>query len=421
MSNTLVIILISLAFSAMFSGVEIAFVSSNKLRFELDKQMKSFASRILTLFYKHPDQFISTMLVGNNIALVVYGIQMANLIESPLSEYIDNSALIVFIQTLISTSIILMTAEFLPKTLFRIDSNVSLKIFAVPALLCYIVLYPISLLISFLSNIILRVLGVRLNKNSNDRTINKIDLDYFIQSTLENSGEKKGEIDTEVKMFQNVLDFSNVKLRDCMVPRTELIAVEQHTDWKDLMTVFVETGLSKVLVYKDNIDNIIGYIHSSEMFNKPVDWIKCIKPVPIVPETMAANKLMKLLMTEKKSMVVVVDEFGGLSGVVTLEDLVEEILGDIEDEHDVKNLVAKKINENEYIVSGRMEIDALNEKFALNIPEADDYVTIAGYILHHYQKFPMINESIEIGDYTFKVVKATSTKIELLRLKVKMK
>lgn len=421
MSTTIIIILISLAFSAMFSGVEIAFVSSNKLRFALDKQTKNLTSRILTLFFKHPDQFISTMLVGNNIALVVYGIQMANLIEHPLSNYIENSAIIVFIQTIISTSIILVTAEFLPKTLFRIDSNVSLKIFAIPALICYILLYPISMFTSFLSNLFLRILGVHRSKNAGDHTINKVDLDYFIQSTIDHSGEHSGRIESEVKMFQNALDFSNVKLRDCMVPRTELIAVEQQTDLKDLMNVFVETGLSKVLVYKENIDNIIGYIHSSEMFDKPVNWVKHIKPVPIVPETMAANKLMKLLMQEKKSMVVVVDEFGGVSGVVTLEDLVEEILGDIEDEHDMKNLVAQKIADDEYILSGRMEIDTINERFGLEIPETDDYVTIAGYILHHYQKFPKINESIKIGNNFFKVIKATNTKIELVRLKVNKK
>lgn len=416
MNATIVLIVVSLLFSALFSGIEIAFVSSNKLRFELDKQQKNFTSRLLNFFYKNPNQFISTMLVGNNIALVIYGIQMAILLEPPLRSVISSDTVIVTLQTIISTLLILVTAEFLPKTLFRINPNFSLKFFSLPVLVLYIILYPFSILTSLTSRLFLRLMGVRLVNHTADRTINKVDLDYFIQSTINQS--EQNEIDTEVKMFQNVLDFSTVKLRDCMVPRTELISVDYHTSLSELMHVFVENGMSKILVYKEDIDNIVGYIHSSEMFSKPKIWTQHIMPVPIVPETMAANKLMKLMMNEKKSMAVVVDEFGGVSGVVTLEDLVEEILGDINDEHDTKNFVAKQVNTNEYILSGRNEIDFLNEKFELNIPEGDDYLTIAGFILHHYQKIPKINESVEINKFSFKVIKATNTKIELVRLKV---
>ncbi len=419
MNTTIIVILISLALSAMFSGTEIAFVSSNKLRFELDKQQKNFTSHILSFFYKNPNQFISTMLVGNNIALVVYGIQMAILLDPFLRSLISSDIIIVIVQTIVSTIIILVTAEFLPKTLFRIDPNFSLKFFSIPVLISYLILYPFSILTSLTSKFFLRLMGVRLINHTADRTINKVDLDYFIQSSLDLL--EQTEVDTEVKMFQNVLDFSNVKLRDCMVPRTELISVEYNTPLNELMQEFVETGISKILVYKDHIDNVVGYIHSSEMFAKPENWKEHMMPVPIVPETMAANKLMKLMMTQKKSMAVVVDEFGGVSGVVTLEDLVEEIFGEINDEHDIKNFVAKKVDNDDYILSGRIEIDFLNEKFALGIPEKDDYLTIAGFILHHYQSFPKINESVEIDNFTFKVIKATNTKIELVRLKVNRK
>lgn len=419
MNTTILIIVISLAFSALFSGVEIAFVSSNKLRFELDKQQKNLTSLILSFFYKNPNQFISTMLVGNNIALVVYGIQMAILLEPLLRRLIPSDTVIVIVQTIVSTILILVTAEFLPKTLFRINPNFSLKFFSIPVLIMYLILYPFSIFTSLFSKLFLRMMGVRLINHTADRTINKVDLDYFIQSTIDQS--EQTEVDTEVKMFQNVLDFSNIKLRDCMVPRTELISVEYDTPLNELMREFVETGISKILVYKEDIDNIVGYIHSSEMFSKPKNWEQHIMPVPIVPETMAANKLMKLMMNEKKSMAVVVDEFGGVSGVVTLEDLVEEILGEINDEHDTKNFVAKKVGTDEYILSGRIEIDFLNEKFALHIPEGDDYLTIAGFILHHYQKFPKINESVNINKFTFNVIKATNTRIELVRLKVNRK
>ncbi|HIX21691.1 MAG: HlyC/CorC family transporter [Parabacteroides sp.] len=412
-------ILVSLAFSAFFSGMEISYVSANKLRFELDKKDKSLTSKILDVFFHNPNQFISTMLVGNNIALVVYGLQMAILLEPWIAQFVDQEALIVLIQSIISTILILFTGEFIPKTIFKIDPNFFLRLFALPLYLIYILLYPISKFSSLLSFLILRIAGVKNLKDSGVYTLGKVDLDYFIQQSIEDAPQDS-EMDTEVKIFQNALEFSNVKVRDCIVPRTEIVACDKEVSTDELRSRFIETGLSKILIYDENIDNIIGYIHSSELFKHPDNWLEQLCKVSIVPETMAANKLMRVLMQEKKSLAVVVDEFGGTSGIVTLEDLVEEIFGEIEDEHDMKREVARKVSENEYLLSGRMEIDTLNEMFGLDLPESDDYVTIAGLILHYYQKFPKLNESIEYGKYTFKIVKATATKIELVRMKVRV-
>lgn len=412
-------ILVSLAFSAFFSGMEISYVSANKLRFELDKKDKSLTSKILDVFFHNPNQFISTMLVGNNIALVVYGLQMAILLEPWIAQFVDQEALIVLIQSIISTILILFTGEFIPKTIFKIDPNFFLRLFALPLYLVYILLYPISKFSSLLSFLILRIAGVKNLKDSGVYTLGKVDLDYFIQQSIEDAPQDS-EMDTEVKIFQNALEFSNVKVRDCIVPRTEIVACDKEVSTEELRSRFIETGLSKILIYDENIDNIIGYIHSSELFKHPDNWLEQLCKVSIVPETMAANKLMRVLMQEKKSLAVVVDEFGGTSGIVTLEDLVEEIFGEIEDEHDMKREVARKVSENEYLLSGRMEIDTLNEMFGLDLPESDDYVTIAGLILHYYQKFPKLNESIEYGKYTFKIVKATATKIELVRMKVRV-
>lgn len=411
-------ILISMAFSAFFSGMEIAFVSSNKLRFEMDRNEQSLTSRILSIFFKNPNNFISTMLVGNNIALVIYGILMAEVIEQQLlADYIHNEFILVLIQTIISTLIILVTGEFLPKTLFKINSNFTLSLFAVPAFICYIVLYPISKFASGLSNLILRLTGTPINKEASYKAFTKVDLDHFIQSSIQDT-ENEEEINTEVKIFQNVLDFSSIKIRDCMVPRTEIIAIEDDATIEELKTLFIEKGISKIIVYNDNIDNIIGYIHSSEMFREPKDWHDGIRQLPIVPETMNANKLMKLFMQQKRSLAVVVDEFGGTSGIVALEDLVEEIFGEIEDEHDTKTYVAKSLGNNEYILSGRLDIEKANELFPLNLPESDEYQTIGGLILHQYQSFPKAHEIITLDKFQFRIIKVTATKIELVKLKV---
>lgn len=406
-----------MAFSAFFSGIEIAYVSASKFRHELDKNGNTIITRILDIFYNNPNQFISTMLVGNNIALVIYGLQMAELLEPFFLTYTDNYALVVIMQTISSTILILFAGEFVPKTVFRISPNFSLKIFALPLFIIYIVLFPISKLASILSNLILLLTGNKLFTDQKVSSLTKVDLDYFLQQRLEEAPEDS-EIETEVKMFQNALEFSNVRLRDCIVPRNEIVACEYGDSLQELKNKFIETGLSKVLIYKDNIDNIIGYIHSSELFFNPKDWNTRIREVLLVPETMAANKLMRQLMQEKKGVAIVVDEFGGISGMLTLEDLVEEIFGDIEDEHDVKTYVARKISEKEYLLSGRVEIDSLNEKFDLDLPESDEFVTVAGYILHHYQNFPKVNETIVIDKYSFKIIRMTSTKIDLVRMKI---
>lgn len=411
-------ILITMAFSAFFSGMEIAFVSSNKLRFEMGKSEQSITSRILSVFYRNPNNFISTMLVGNNIALVIYGILMAELIEQKLlADYISNEFLLVLIQTIISTLIILVTGEFVPKTLFKINPNFTLNLCAVPAFICYVILYPISKFASALSGILLLLTGTKMNKEASDKAFTKVDLDHFIQSSIQDSGNEE-EINTEVKIFQNVLDFSSIKVRDCMVPRTEIIATEDDATIEELMELFIEKGISKILVYQDNIDNIIGYIHSSEMFNEPDDWKQCIRQLPFVPETMNANKLMKLFMQQKKSLAVVVDEFGGTSGIVALEDLVEQIFGEIEDEHDTTSYVAKSLGNNEYVLSGRLDIEKANELFSLDLPESDEYQTIGGLILHQYQSFPKAHEIITLDKFQFRIIKVTATKIELVKLKV---
>lgn len=412
-----VYLLITMAFSAFFSGMEIAFISVDKLRFEMERRA-GLTSWVLTYFFHHSNNFISTMLVGNNIALVIYGILMAQIIEvHVLGGLITNHFLLVLVQTILSTLIILVTGEFLPKTVFKINPNLMLRIFALPLSICYIVLFPVSKLASGLSCLFLKILGVKLNKEASDKAFGKVDLDYFVQSGIENA-ENEEELDAEVKIFQNALDFSNIKIRDCIVPRTEIVAVDKSFSLDELKSLFVESGISKIIVYNGDIDNIVGYIHSSEMFRNPVDWRNNVKEVPIVPETMAAHKLMKLFMQQKKSIAVVVDEFGGTTGIVTLEDLVEEIFGDIEDEHDNTSYICKQIDEHEFVLSGRLEISKVNEMFDLDLPESDDYLTVGGLILNHYQSFPKLHEIITIEHYQFKIIKVTATKIELVRLKV---
>lgn len=375
-------------------------------------------SRILSYFFRNSNNFISTMLVGNNIALVIYGILMAQVIKVHLlGDLISNDFVEVLLQTVISTLIILVTGEFLPKTLFKINPNLVLKVCAFPLLICYVILYPISQLSSGLSYLFLRMFGMKINKEASDKAFGKVDLDYFVQSSIDNA-EDEEELDTEVKIFQNALDFSSIKIRDCIVPRTEVVAVDLTTSLEELKSLFVESGISKIIVYDGNIDNVVGYIHSSEMFRNPADWRNNVKEVPIVPETMAAHKLMKLFMQQKKTIAVVVDEFGGTSGIVSLEDLVEEIFGDIEDEHDNTSYVCKQIGESEYVLSGRLEIEKVNETFNLDLPEEDDYMTVGGLILNRYQSFPKLHEVVTIEKFQFKIIKVTATKIELVRLKV---
>lgn len=406
-----------MAFSAFFSGMEIAFVSVNKMRLEMEKR-DGVVSSIISFFLRNPNNFISTMLVGNNIALVIYGILMAKIIEQQLlGAFIANDFVKALLQTIISTLIILVTGEFLPKTLFKINPNLMLRLFALPLFICYVLLFPVSKLASGISFLFLRLFGVKVSDEVQAKAFSKVDLDYFIQTSLENA-EETDEVNPEVKIFQNALDFSNIKIRDCIVPRTEVVAVDKETPLEELKNRFVESGISKIIVYEGNIDNVVGYIHSSEMFRSPKDWRSHIKEVPIVPETMSAHKLMKLFMQQKKTIAVVVDEFGGTAGIVSLEDLVEEIFGDIEDEHDNTSYICTQIGDNEYMLSARLEIEKVNETFDLELPESDDYITIGGLILSRYQRFPKLHEMVEIGPFQFKIIKVSATKIELVRLKV---
>ena len=409
-------IFISMIFSAFFSGMEIAFVSSNRMLAEMDKDKQGFSSRLLQNFYHHPNNFVSTMLVGKNIALVVYGILIAQLFDNTIFKGMD-AAFTVPADTILSTLIVLFTGEFLPKTLFKSNPNRLLTIFAIPAYLCYVVLWPISRFSTMLSRIILRIFGFKVEKEKNDDAFTKVDLDYLVQTSIDNA-ENEDDIDEEVKIFQNALDFADTKVRDCMVPRTEIKAVEDNCSLDDLMTVFVDSGKSKIIVYHEDIDHITGYIHSAEMFREPEKWLENIQQMPFVPETMTARKLMQMFLQQKKSLAVVVDEFGGTSGIVSLEDIVEEIFGEIEDEHDSSNLVAKRLSDGEYMLSGRLEIDAINEKFDLDLPESEDYMTLGGLILHYYQSFPKLNEVVKIGRFEFRIIKNTMTKIELVKLKV---
>ncbi len=405
-----------MVFSAFFSGMEIAFVSSNRMLAEMDKEKQKFSGYFLQTFYRHPNNFVSTMLVGNNIALVVYGILFAELFDRTLFKGMD-ATFTVPADTILSTLIVLFTGEFLPKTLFKSNANRLLSFFAFPAYLCYVVLWPISRFSTMLSRVILRIFGFKIEKEKNDDAFTKVDLDYLVQSSIDNA-ENEDDIDEEVKIFQNALDFADTKVRDCMVPRTEIKAVEDNCSLDELMTVFVESGKSKIIVYHEDVDHITGYIHSSEMFRQPEKWLDNIQQMPYVPETMTARKLMQMFLQQKKSLAVVVDEFGGTSGIVSLEDIVEEIFGEIEDEHDSSNYVAKQLPDGEYILSARLEIDTINEKFDLDLPESEEYMTLGGLILHYYQSFPKLNEVVKIGRFEFRIIKNTMTKIELVRLKV---
>jgi CBS domain containing-hemolysin-like protein len=407
-------IFLTLLFSAFFSGMEIAFVTSNKLRFELDKKQRDLTSSILSIFYKYPQQYISTMLVGNNVSLVIYGLLMADVL-TPWLKPIGNQFLITLVQTILATVIVLFTGEFLPKTIFRVNPNLWLRIFSWLLLLFYILLYPISRFSTWLSMGILKILRVKITDTAEENVFSRIDLNYLIQETFESHQNEK-ELENEVKIFQNALDFSKVRLRDCSVPRTEIIALDYDTDVVTLKQTFIETGLSKIPIYRGDIDNIVGYIHSSEMFEHQNDWKKQINQIPIVPENMAAQKLMKLFMLQKKSIAVVVDEFGGTAGIITLEDIIEEIFGEIEDEHDNRGYMAEQTGEKEYIFSGRLEVKTANTKFNLQIPESDEYETIAGFILNNHQHFPKLNEVIRIEGFTIKCVKVTNNRIELVKM-----
>lgn len=421
MYTDLIVIGITILFSFFFSGMEIAFVSSNKMTLELDKQQKNITAAILRIFDENPSQYVATMLVGNNVALVVYGISVSNILEPMLSNFIQSDVLILLLKTIISTLIILFTAEFLPKAIFRANSNGALRAFAVPVLLFYILLWPIANFSMFLSKGILRIfLGKKTVDDSDDKVFTRVDLDHYVNQSEQSDSESNEQPDNEIKLFKNALDFSKVRLRDCMMPRTELIAVDELDSVDELRKKFVDSGHSKILVYRDNIDNIIGYVHSSQMFTDPTSIKSMVNQLSIVPETMAAKRLLGLFFQKRKSIALVVDEFGGTSGLVTTEDILEEIFGDIEDEHDIDTWVFKPVREKEnveWIVSARFDIGSLNEKLPIPIPEDDDYDTLAGYIIDNCESIPKVNTVIEIDAYQFRILKASSTRIELVLIK----
>ena len=415
-SYNIIAILITMVLSAFFSGMEIAFVSSNRLLMKVGKDQSGLAQHCLKVFYDNPNGFVSTMLVGNNIVLVVYGILFSRIFDGLWQLVgITNDATLVMLDSVCSTLVILFTGEFLPKTLFKSNPNRLMSLFAPLAYLFYIVLWPVSRFSTLLSRLFLRMLSVKMDEGENDGTFTKIDLDYLVQSSIDNA-PKDGEVEEEVKIFQNALDFPDLKVRDCMVPRTEINAVSYDCTVEELQQKFVESGNSKILIYKEDIDHIVGYIHSLELFRARDAWHDHIRQLPFVPETMAAQKLMQIFLGQKKSLGVVVDEFGGTSGIVSLEDIVEEIFGDIEDEHDSTNYVARQLQDGDYLLSGRLEIDKANELFNLGLPESGEYKTISGLILSAYQSFPKLNEVVTVGKYQFKIVKKTMTKIELVRL-----
>ncbi|MCR4583406.1 MAG: hemolysin family protein [Prevotella sp.] len=421
-------LIVTMLFSAFFSGMEIAFVSSNRMLAEMD-QKDGPAQRAIRMFYQHPNNFVSTMLVGNNIALVIYGILFAMIFDATLFAPLSDGARVTA-DTLLSTLVVLFTGEFLPKTFFKSNPNRMLTLFAIPAWLCYVILWPISRFSTMLAKGLMRLFGVKMAKEGDDKGFTKVDLDYLVQSSIDNATDED-QIGEEVKIFQNALDFSETKVRDCMVPRTEMDAVADTASIEELMQTFVESGHSKIIVYHEDIDHIVGYIHSSDMFklygrgelkegsqHSQIKDSRLIREITFVPETMLASRLMASLMQQKRSLAVVVDEFGGTSGLVSLEDVMEEITGEIEDEHDSNTYVARQLSDNEYLLSARLEIEKVNELFGLSLPEADDYMTLGGLILHEYQSFPKLNEVVQIGRYQFKIVKNTATKIELVRLKV---
>ena len=417
--DLLFIIITSILFSAFFSGMEIAFISANKLRLELDKQQNALYSRLISLYTQHPAQFIATLLIGNNVALVIYGIAFAKLLQPSLDQYLPGS-LVLLVQILFSTIIILATAEYLPKMFFRINPNGILKFFTLPIAFFYFLFYPITRFTMGLSKIILKVFLNEDIKNVNEKIVfNRVDLDHFVNE-LDNASvsQNKEEIDNEVKLFRNALDFSKVKLREIMVPRTEMVVMDIHSTVEELRQKFIETGYSRILFYAENIDNIVGYIHQSVIFTNPDSITSNLSKVLIVPETMPASKLLSKFIQHRLSIAIVVDEFGGTSGMVTSEDILEEIFGEIEDEHDTVYLVEKQVAPDEFVISGRVELDELNEKFNLGFPENEDYETLAGFILCHYESIPKINTIINIGQYRFKILKATNTKIELVQLNI---
>lgn len=415
--DSIIIIIISLLFSAFFSGMEIAYVTSNKLHLELLKQKGGFGAKFVTPLLNNPSRFIATMLVGNNIALVVYGIEMANLIEPKIRVYTDLNVLVILIQTIISSLMVLITAEFLPKVFFEINANRLLKFFIIPVwIIYYFLYYPTSIILN-ISNFFLKVFFSSTNKDTKP-VFARVDLHKFIEE-LTKAKSNSENIDPEIQIFQNALDFSQIKARECMIPRNEIKSVDIEDSIKNLSEKFINTGLSKILVYRGNMDKIIGYIHSFELFKKPKDIKSILLPILLIPETKTVNHILDLFIKKRKSIALVIDEFGGTSGLLTIEDVVEQLFGEIEDEHDKIELINKKISDYEYIFSGRHKIDFLNEKYNLLLPDSEDYETLSGLIVYFNENIPKINSVIEINQFQFEVLEVKMTKVQKVKLTIR--
>ena len=400
--------------------MEIAFISSSNLKHQLDVKRNVLPAKILSAFYSHPSRFIGALLLGNNVALVVYGIAMAGLLEPLIIQMLPTSlnseVIVLLIQTLISTFIILITAEFFPKILFRINPNAILKFFALPVWLFYYLFYPLILIYIGFSELLLSKV-FRISLPTQSYQFSAIDLEEYVNEYVPGE-EQQEELDQEIQMIQNAIEFKNIKLRDCLVPRTEIKAIEVNEAIEQLRQLFTSTGHSKIMIYEENIDNLIGYVHAFDMFAHPETINEVVRKVEVFPETLAANKLLSDFMSKHKSVAVVVDEFGGTSGIVTMEDIIEEIFGEIEDEYDNEDNLEKMVSENEYLFSTRLEIDFLNEKYKLNIPVSDEYETLSGFIIHHHESIPVIHEQIEINPFIFTVLKSSENRIEEVKLEL---
>ena len=418
MSNWTVVI-ISLLVSALFSGVEISFLSSNRLKLELDLKKNRFSAKLITHFVKHQAQFMGCILLGNNIANVIYGIEMAIILGDPISrilpESINNEFTILICQTIISTLLVLIIAEFLPKTLFRINPNKLMKVVAIPMMVFYIILYPLIFIYIGISELIIKYIFM-MKIAPEDYKLSPVDLNDYLKEYADNEDDNE-DIQQGLELFQNAIDFQTVKLRECMQPRNEIVAVEIKESMEEVKRIFEETKHSKLIVYEDNIDNIVGYIHINDLLHKGNSIKKKVRQIDFYPETYGAQDLLQHLSKTRQSIAVVVDEFGGTAGIITIEDLVEEIFGEIEDEYDEEDDTEKTINENDRIFSARLEIDYLNKTYKYDFPESDDYETLAGYIIHYHESIPQTGEEIVIGDYLFKIIKASDTKLEEVEIK----
>ena len=415
--STITIVIVTLLFSAFFSGIEIAFISSNRLKLELDKSSDSFISKTIAIFSRDESNFIASMLIGNNIALVIFSISMTKLLDPFLNEVISSSFLLLFTQTIISTIIILITAEFIPKVIFRINPNYMLKIFSLPLIFFYFLLYPIVFVMLAISGFVLKYI-FRLEINEVNQLFSKIDLDEYLESLTQYTNSNSGN-NIEVEMLQNALELSNIKVRECMVPRTDMAAINIKSSVEQLLKLFIETKYTKIPVFKDNIDNIIGYVHSADLFKKPITIKSVMLPIPIVSESLTANEMLNTFIKKNKSIALVVDEFGGTSGLVTVEDVTEEIVGEIEDEHDIADIIDEKISDTEYLFSSRMEVDQINNKYNLELPESEEYETIAGLFLSLHEDIPIKGESIKYENKLLLIDSVDEKSIKLIRIMVK--